>query len=388
MAIFICLVIIAPVSGTVSSTGSNLQDRDIPLLNNTILTAERDVLSFDIEPNLNSTANLSLIIHHEAWIFNYYPDKKTVSVTNLVPVGRDTPVHNHTVFGNRSLMQQSNIPNLFFPKKTQVLESAQISGTGNQTQYGWNNITIDPNCAVIIAYSHDFTEGSRLYNGDQINLPGVTISRNFSERDSSFILNYSLKNTGPVSLHNANLNVFFPEKANGIPLIESAVMNVTSPCGIDIADKTTYTDGTGHFSAGKLLLSDCTGDIMSGGQQNYLVTVTGKKQNSGMIFPTVILNYRADTDPFNASGSMNRIWPGVNLVTGDNVNISRYYYYEASVAIPETKFFVVSPDGSGAREASPSSDATRSNLASSPLPLLVSLFALCLAGIYVRVNRR
>ncbi|MCK9593911.1 MAG: hypothetical protein M0Q91_18070, partial [Methanoregula sp.] len=49
----------APVYGADFSTGSTSIKNVTPELKNTILTAERDVLSFNIRPAVNSTAGLS-----------------------------------------------------------------------------------------------------------------------------------------------------------------------------------------------------------------------------------------------------------------------------------------------------------------------------------------
>jgi hypothetical protein len=352
-----------------------------------ILTAERDVLSSNIRPAVNSTASLSLIIHHEAWIINYYPEPKTVTVMSSLTTGKNDTLNNHTVFGNRSLMQQSNIPNLFYPKKTQVLEKPRIVEKGNEIQYIWNNITIDPDSAVIIAYSHDYMDRAEVYNGDQIILPGVNISRVFGENNSSFIMNYSLKNYGPAPLHGMNMKVFFPEKVNNVQLLDLAEMVVNSSCRTNTIGKTTYNDGTGYFSTGKMLVSSCPGNIRSGEQQNYSITITGKKQNSGIIYPSFITYYLVDEDPYNVTGTMKRIWPGVDLVTENNVKSSRYYYYEVSVAIPETKFFIVNPDGNDAKNGTPVPHAATSAATSAPLPVTIAVTALGIVGVYAGLFR-
>jgi hypothetical protein len=381
--ISLCLVSNAPAHGEVIATGSYSHEDGSPELKNTILTAERDVLSFNVKPNINSTGNLTLVVHHEAWIINYYPDPKTITVISSVPSG-----DNHTIFGNKSLMQQSTIPDLFYPKNTQVLEKPRIIEKGNETQYSWNDITVDPNTAAIIAYSHDYLDGLKIYQGDHINLPGVSISREFGERDSSYIMDYALKNTGSVPLHVANLNLFFPEKVNRIQLIDQAEMIVDSPCGKDIAEKTSYNDGTGYFSNGHLLLSNCPEPLKSGEQQDYTITIRGQKQNSGTIFPSVITYYRVDEDPYNTTGNMKRIWPGVNLVTHNRVNSSQYYYYEVSVLIPETKFFIVSPRGNDTKAYNP---LPRTAPQSASLPIIISytamLFALIIKAMYIRTGR-
>jgi len=385
--ISVCLVSIAPVHGAVFSTSSYSHENITPVLKNTILIAERDVLSFDVKPNINSTGNLSLIVHHEAWIINYYPEPKTLTVMSSVPASENHAIKNHTAFGNRTLMQQSTIPNLFHPKKTQVLEKPRIIEKGNDTQYIWNDITIDPNDAAIIAYSNDYMDSSGIYDGDRINLPGVSISREFNEFNSSFVMDYSLRNTGSAPLNVANLNVFFPEKVSGVQLIDSAEMVVNSPCGIDIAEKTSYNDGTGHYSTGHLLLSNCPDNLKSGEQQNYSITISGQKQNSGTIFPSVITYYRVDDDPYNATGSMKSIWPGVELVTENQVNISQYYYFEASVAIPETKFFIVTPDGNDTKNDNP---IPRTATQSASLPVIMTgealLFCMILGTIYKKTR--
>lgn len=383
--ISLCLVSIAPVQGEVLSTWSHSDEDITPVLKNTILTAERDVLSFDVKPNINSTGNLSLIVYHEAWIINYYPEPKTLTIISSVPASENHAIKNHTAFGNRSLMQQSTIPNLFYPKKTQVLEKPRIFEKENEAQYIWNDITIDPDTAVIIAYKNDYMDGLRIYDGDQINLPGVSISRVFNELNSSFVMDYSLKNTGSAPLHFANLNVFLPEKVNSVQLIDHAEMMVNSPCGIDIAEKTTYGDGTGHYSTGQLLLSNCPEDLKSGEQQNYSITISGQKLNSGTIFPSLIVNYRVDDDPFNVTGNMKRIWPGVSLVTGEQVNISKYSYHEASVMIPETKFFIVTPHGNDTDKDNPIPH-TAAQSASLPeiIPGAALLFCMIIETIYRR----
>jgi len=204
-----CTISIHPVTGEVNSSGDNYGN-GTPEFTNTMVLAERDVLSFDIKANVNTTANLSFVVYHEAWIINYYPDPKTVTLSSIVPANHHSGSDNHVSFGKKSLMGQSLIPDLFYPKKTRVLDMPRVLENSNETRYTWGAITIDPNSAVIIAYTNDFENSAEIYKGDNIDLPGVRISRQYNESNSSFMMNYSLKNTGTDTMHTANLDVFFP----------------------------------------------------------------------------------------------------------------------------------------------------------------------------------
>jgi hypothetical protein len=382
--VIFCIISTQTVTGEVKSTGESDHGYTAPEFTNTVVLAERDALSFDIKSNVNTTANLSLIVYHEAWIINYYPDPKTVTLSATVPVNDPNASDNHVSFGKKSLMEQSLIPNLFYPKKTRVLDKPQIIENRNNTQYSWGTITIDPNNAVIIAYTDDFTDASGIYKGNEIDLPGVRIYREYNESNSSFMMNYSLKNTGTDTLDTANFNVFFPENVNNTQLIEKADVQVNSSCIIDVADKTTYNDGTGYFSKGHMILSNCPHDLVSGDQRDVSITVKGLNLNYGTIFPSIIVNYRVDENMFNTSGSVKRIWPGMNLVSEDNVNVTRFYYYETSVMIPETKYFSVSPEERGTKV----DDHTPGGVTqSASLPIIIGVCAVGL-GAAIDANYR
>jgi len=177
---------------------------------------------------------------------------------------------------------------------------------------------------------------------------------------------------------------FFPEYVNNTQLIEKADMQVNSSCIADIADKTTYNDGTGYFSKGHMILFKCPFNLVSGDQRNVSILVKGRNLNYGTIFPSIIVNYRVDENMFNTSASIERIWPGLNLVSEDNVNVTRFYYYETSVMIPETKSFSVSPEGKNVYTNDQKSDGAKP---SASLSIIIGIGAIGLITL-IRANYR
>jgi hypothetical protein len=79
---------------------------------------------------------------------------------------------------------------------------------------------------------------------------------------------------------------------------------------------------------------------------------------------------------------------GVDLVAENYVNSSRYYYYEVSAAIPETKFFIVNPDSNDTKNGTPVPHTATSCATSAPLPVTVSGIALIIVGVYAGIFRK
>ncbi len=311
--------------------------------NSSLIIAERDTLSFYLQPNLDTTANLTPIIFHEAWIINNGNLSKNITINNFVPRKYYKKVFAYPSFGKRALMQQSIIPDYFNPKSIKVLDEPVIIEEGNTINYTWDNVKIDPMEAVVAAYANYYEDSSEIYEQNMINLPSVSIIRSYDSNDSFFIMNYTVENTGALRLHAPKFILFFPEKANGTQLIEPSNVSVNSPCKMDIFENTSYNDGTGYFSDGHMVLSHCPEYLESNGQLNFLIEVKGKVENPGKLIPSLVIGFTVDSDLYNNTGQMLRIWPETKITSNEKINVTRFYYYETSLALPENKFFVVSP---------------------------------------------
>lgn len=332
-----------PAYGETKSNSSLIIADSTNRFNNSLIIAERDVLSFYILPNSDTTANLTPIIFHEAWIINNDNQSKNITVYNSIPKKNYKKVFRYPFFGKRALMPQSMIPAYFNPKSTKVLDEPMIIEGRDEINYTWNNVKVDPMEAVIVAYANYYEDGSEIYRQNIIDLPSVSITRFYDSYDSLYIMNYTLKNTGALRLHAPKFILFFPEKVNGTQLIEPSNVSVSSLCKTDIFENTSYNDGTGYFSNGHMVLSHCPEYLESNGLLNFLIEVKGKVENSGKLIPSLVIGFKADSDLSNKTGQMMRIWPETKIISEETINVSRFYYYETSLAIPENKFFVVAP---------------------------------------------
>ena len=309
--------------------------------NNSLVIAERDILSFYLTPNINTTANLTLIIYHEAWIINYDNVSKCINISNPIPREKYKKVFIYPVIGKKAIIQQSMIPNYFNPKNATILNNPIIQESHNYINYTWNEINIDPMEAVIITYANFYDDGSKIYDMNNIYLPDIKITRSYNNYDSLFLMNYSVENIGKLRLGAPGLVLFFPEKIDGTQLIIVSNLSINSSNGMDIFENTTYNDGTGKFSNGHMVLSNGPEYIDTNRQLNYSINVKGIVVNTGKIIPSLIINYKADSDLYNRSGQMARIWPATEILSREESNVTRFYYYEVSLVIPENNYFYV-----------------------------------------------
>lgn len=306
-----------------------------------LIIADRDVVSFYINPNQDTQANLSFIIYHEAWIINNYLVPKTVTIINPIPEDKNIRISNYPAFGKRAIMGQSMISNYFNPKSVSILDKPVMYDDLNHVNYTWENVTINPHAAVIASYANYYENSSEIFSNSSINLPSAKIIRSYDSDNSSFIVNYSIANTGPLALHNPRFVLFFPYKVNDIPLVASSNLLINASCKTDVFDNTTYNDGTGKLSTGPMISSYCPEYLGNNGQFNFSIRINGDVENSGNIFPSLIVSYKEDSDLYNQTGLKTRIWPATELLSKSGVNFTRFYYYETSVAIPENQYFII-----------------------------------------------
>jgi hypothetical protein len=311
---------------------------------NTLVIAERDVLSFSLNPRINETANLTLLNYHETWIFNTYDQVKTIDVVCPISKEKYQPSSGYPAFGKRYLIQQSSIPDYIAPKATRILETPAVKDGSNTVYFTWENVKIDPHEAVIVAYADEFQNGSDIYHAGAIEIPGVNITRTYEGSGSVLVMNYSLENTEKFRLHSPKFILFFPEFINNDQIFQPSNITIRSNCRMDIFENTTYNDGSGYFSTGHMMLSQCPEYLQSAQTNNFNVEIEGRNSHAGRLIPSFVISYKADDDLFNQTGEVKRIWPAVDIIPQENLNITRLYYYEVSLAIPEIKSFIIVPD--------------------------------------------
>ena len=335
-----------PVQAKSILNSSNLILGDGDESSNLLIIAERDVLSFSLVPRINETANLTLLIFHEAWIFNTYNQSKTITVEYPISKEKYRPLSGYPAFGKKYLIQQSSIPNYFNPKATRVLDRPAMIERNNTVNFEWENVIITPHEAVIIAYANEYQNGSEIYNAEGIEIPGIYLRRTYDSSNSVLVMNYSMENTEKFKLHSPKFILFFPESVNNNQIFQPSDITIKSNCRMDIFENTSYNDGSGYFSSGHMMLSHCSEYLDSAHTDNFLIEIKGKSNHLGKLIPSLVIAYRVDSDLFNQTGEVKRIWPAININSEENLNITRFYYYEASLAIPENKFFMIIPDKS------------------------------------------
>ena len=229
---------------------------------------------------------------------------KNITIYSPIPIEKYREVSNVSTFGNNSLIENSIIPDYFQPKDIKVLSDPVIQDGVDQVNYTWENITIGPMSAVIVAYSNYYGNGAEIYKTNQIDLPSASITQTYASNDSAFIMNYSIKNTGALRLDAPTFTLFFPEKVNGTQLIIPSNVTINSSEMYIIGNllgHIIYIDGTGNSAKGDLIHSNASiPNYLDVNQQvNYPVEVTGTIENAGKIIPSFIIWYAADSDPYN-----------------------------------------------------------------------------------------
>jgi hypothetical protein len=306
--------------------------------------AERDTLSFSLHPSADfDTANNTLVLFHEAWVMNLYNRSETVTFVSPVTKENFNPSTGYPVFGKSYILQQSLFPNILVPKNVQVLEKPEIMEENNTEYFIWSDITIDPNNAVIIAYANSFGNNSAVYRSDGYNLPGVKILSTFDSDNSILFMNYSITNTGKSAINSPKFIVFFPETVRNIPIFQPEDIIIKSNCKMDIFENTSYNDGSGHFSTGHMMLSQCPEFLDAAQSDNYHIRIQGKELHSGKLIPSIIVRYREDASLFNKTSEERSLSQPDFLSSDNQINITRLYYSEVSLVLPEQNFFSIIP---------------------------------------------
>lgn len=348
--LFLCaslLISIVPVTGNENNPADNTITASV--FNNSIISADRDVVSFYIEPQKNMQANLSLIMYHEAWIINNYQEPRTITILNPAPPDNNYSMSKYPIFGKMAIMRQSSIPNYFNPVNVTVLDVPEVQRDATGKKYVWWNITVNPHSAVIGAYADYYESGNEIFLNDSIILPSVKITRDYSNEKTSFIMNYSVTNTGALPLQNLHFVLFFPTNADNVRLVKLSDIIANSSCNSDILENTVYNDGSGRLSSGSMISSYCPEFLEPEEHLNFSFRINGDLENTGTIFPSLIVSYKVNHDLYSLSGLEDRIWPQTELVSSSEMNLTRFYYYETSVSIPENQKFLIGKTANGFR---------------------------------------
>lgn len=346
--------------------------------NNSLTIAERDVLFFQLIPNINTTANLTLLVNREIWIMNNDNVTKNITIRNTIPKNDFIQTSLYPSFGYNMRMPLNliqSVQDYINPNNTTLLNEPEIQVEKDNVNYTWNNITIGPKDDVIIVYINYYDNLSNMYNMTNINLPDMVINRSYnkihmSDNNYSFIMNYTMKNIGGLQLSTPTLILFFPEIVDGIQLIKPTNISVNSLSQSDIIENDNYNDGTGQMSNGHLFLTNFPVYLDANNQYEFDVTINGSIINNGKIFPSLIVSYNYETDPTNSTGLMTRIWPETQIIS-QNMSITRLYYYDVDVFIPEDNYFTTTTIDNKASE-----------------PMFITILAFIISSILVLYTKR
>lgn len=336
---------------------NNFSDISINTINNpdSLIIIERDYLLTTTKPNstpnINTTANLTLIIAHEADIMNNANVSKTITIYNTIPKEKYLNIYPYPKFGKNATLQESLIPKIY-PNNTLILAEPTIEIGQEYVNYTWYNITISPGDMVVAAYANYFEDGSNIYNISNISSPDAITERsyhaNYQTYGASLEMNYTLKNIGALKLHNPELTLFFPEKINETNFVlmpDKIFANPSSNAIISGDGYNHHIDGTGYFSMGHLVTSRYPEYLDANEELNFNVKIEGTIKNAGKIFPEFFIYYAADTDLYNETGKMTRIWPASEIVSSERINLTRSYYYKVWMDIPENNYFAITLAG-------------------------------------------
>jgi len=348
------------------------------ITNGSLIIAEDDILSFYISPNYNATSNLTIIINPEVWIINNNMVPETITINSALPKEdyRQLSIPDRSiypVFGNSTLQLGNPLSNYFSPNNATVLGNPNIQEGIDQVNYTWNNITIAPLSTVIVSYINYFEDGSEFYKTNTINLPSASISRTYSSNNSDYKMDYKIEDTGMFKLSNFNFSLFFPEIINGTQLINPSKI-IVNTSEMNIINNVYSDDGTGSLNKGQMISSspNCSVYLAETGQLDILIEVNGTAENPGKIFPAFYVSYNIDSDPYNITGNIVRIWPATQIISNNKINITRFYTYEVSMAIPENNYFTI----------------TQSSDTSTSIPTWITISAFILAVVLVIAKRK
>lgn len=306
-----------------------------------IIVAERDVVSFYISPNIGNTANVTLILFHEGWVINTGNSTKNITISSLIPKDKDKQVFNYPLFGQEAIMPQSIIQDNYGSYNVTLLGLPAIEKNGSGTNYIWRDVTLGPKEAVIVAYANFYEDGSAVYNLTQVKLPGLTLLRSYNYNNSHLDISFTLQNVGQHRLQKPRLVLFIPEEVDGKVIFYSNEISVNNFSRADIYEKTYYNDGTGKMSKGHMFLSNFPEYLDVNDRFNFQVAINGTEESKGILVPSFIISYIADYDPYNITQEVSRLSPQLAITSTSKINVTKFYYYEVSLAIPEKQFIYV-----------------------------------------------
>jgi hypothetical protein len=358
----------------------NAESNDIIQSNNSLTIAEADVLSSYVSPNNDTYANITLYVNHEALIINNDNVSKNVTIYAFIPsqAYKNMSARNRTIYPNYGLdaiMSGHLFPQYFNPKSVKILDDPVIEIGDTQVTYTWNNVEIAPMSAVDAAYSNYYCDDSSVYNNTSINLPGINIISNFSNVDTLYTMNFSVKNTGKFRLY-PGFDLFFPKEADGKPILK--ISDVSSNSALTVINNTSYVDGTGNPSNSMVLGYDMTSNVEdyidAGNSTNYVAIINGTVNGTGKIYPSLVINYCILDDVYNKTGNVTRLWSPVKVVSDQPSNQTQFYYYEVSMFIPVNNYFIMTPTANSSNQTSTQG---------SPVPAISALTTILVIGIVV-----
>lgn len=354
--------------------------------NSSLTVAERDVIISQMSPNENITANTTLILDREIWVMNNDNVSRNVTIYNTIPKKDYVQTSWYPLFGVNCTIPLDLIPyvqNYINPNNSIILNNPKIQVNDLNVNYTWDNVTIGPKDAAIIIYINYLDDDKNLYNTTSINLPDVIIKRLYNMtqvkgEDYIFTMNYTMKNVGKLPISGPKLRLFFPETTGGVEGTQLITpTNIISDPRDDIIENDHYNDGTGQMNTGYLISTNFPESLDTNEQYGLNVTINGTIENAGKIMPALIVQYDDIADPSNSTGQMTRIWPETGIISHDNINITRLYYFDVSILIPEDKYFTVAPTGYTNNQTS-SSGATTPSISAMMTVLVISIVACCI----------
>lgn len=388
---FVALIIILFLSSICMADSSNYYNNQTPSdskisTSSTLIIAESDVLSNYPFPNNDTYANITLYVTHEALIINNDNVSKNVTIYTSIPIVayKNLAIKNWTVYpkyGKYALMTGDLLPQYFTPKNIDLLSDPKITMDDMQVNYTWDDVEIKPQSAVAVAYNNYYCEGSSIYHDNSIDLPCVSILNNFSNNDTFYTMNFTLKNTGKFNVH-PGCNVFFPNEINDRQILN--VINISTNQLLTVANNMTYCDGTGNPKPGYMMISNITDHIDSGDSASYMTYINGTVNCTGKIYPSLIINYYYNLDdPYNLTGNVTRITPPIQVISEQPTNTSRFYYDFVSMYLPANNNFVINQNDQNIRIKN--NEYISNNITINPIDIIIIALTFVLIVISIAI---
>lgn len=303
-----------------------------------VLLVERDVpqTRVDFDP----------VINHEALVVNLSDKTIEVDIESQIPKGLYVVKKFFPAFGEESLLAMP----MYYPQEVNVSDYKILQRPSIEEKkdgeaiFSWNSISILPKQAIIAQYDNYFGNLGQFYTKDGLKVlelflrTSYTASLKEGGKVVAFELNYDLENKGKSEIEDIVMDIIlpdevYPEGENSVVKLFEVTEAYASP-NIKV-DRGMLGDGFGKAATGTIFTVRI-GKIKPGESHKLSMKVEGKRMaERGESYPLFTFQYRTKGD---------HIWPPTTLKSKKELEITKFYYKEANIILPDSKLFRFKPE--------------------------------------------